>query len=188
MSTGTSRVERFLAHLDTLTGSIEPEFWRVSSTAPDLPSVTAIGYQDLPEPGMFLGLTYGLSAAAHTRWLRAKPELAICVRSDDPAWVLAVASLAEQLRGDCPFQYGDLLDFRGPIATDTAMDGFVVFSPAMVDPDDAEIEVGDDLPVCLVGVYPTYASERDFIRENGLEAFWQLDWDLYDVGRPPAVG
>lgn len=183
----TNPAGRFLAHLDALTGGIEPEFWRVEPTKPDLPAVTAVGYRDLPEPGMVLGFTYGLSTAQHDRWRSARPELSICVRSGDPAWVLAAATIAEQLRGDCPFQYGDLLDFGSPIAADTAMDGFVVFAPAAVDPDDAEVAVGEELPVRLVGLYPTYASERQFIRDNGLEAFWQLDWDLYDVSRGPAV-
>lgn len=32
---------------------------------------------------------------------------------------------------------------------------------------------------------PTYASERRLITEQGLEAFWQREWDPYDVARPP---
>ena len=36
-------------------------------------------------------------------------------------------------------------------------------------------------------VYPTHASERAFIAQYGLEAFWKLDWDPYDVARPPVV-
>jgi hypothetical protein len=114
MTAGTSRVERYLAHLDALSDDVEPEFWPVESTKPGLKGVTAIGYRGLPEPGMLLGLTYGLSLVDHELWQHGKPELCICVQSEDPLWVLAVATLAEQLRGDCPFQYGDTLSSANP--------------------------------------------------------------------------
>lgn len=187
MTVGPTRVERFLAHLDALSGGVEPEFWPVEPTKPGLKGVTVISYRGLPEAGMFLGFTYGLSLADHDLWQHGKPELCICVQSDDPLWVLAVATLAEHLRGTCPFQYGDTLNFGEPIASGSAMDGFVAFAPAVVERDDARIEVGDHHPVNLVGLYPTYLSERHFIRQHGLKAFWQLEWDPYDVTRPPAV-
>jgi hypothetical protein len=187
VGSGTSRVERYLAHLDALSGGVEPQFWPIESTKPGLKGLTAIGYRELPEAGMFLGLTYGLSLADHPLWRHGKPELCICVASDDPLWVLAVATLAEHLRGDCPFQYGDTLDFGEPVAPGTDMDGFVAFAPSVLDRDDARVEVGDGHPINLVGLYPTFLSERQFIRQRGLEAFWKLDWDPYDVGRGPAV-
>lgn len=185
--TGSSRIERYLAHLDELSVGAEPEFWPVESTRRGVKGLTAIGYRDLPETGLFLGFTYGLSLAQHERWQHGKPELCICVRSENPSWVLAVAAVAEHLRGDCPFQYGDVVDFGEPIAPDTTMEGFVVFAPSVVDADDARIDVGDGLPINLTGMYPTYRTERQFIRDHGLQAFWRLEWDPYDPARPPAV-
>ena len=182
-----TRVERFLAHLDGMSGGVEPRFWPVESTSPGHQGVTAIGYQDMPENGLLLGVTYGLSLTRQESWRFGRPELSISVQSNDPAWVLAIAYLAEQLRHDCPFGYGDTINFGEPIAAGSALDGFVVFSPMAFAPDDARIDVGDDLPILIVGMYPTYAAERDFIAENGLEAFWKLDWDPYDVARRPAV-
>ena len=45
---GTSRVERYLAHLDDLSGGAEPKFSPVASTTrPGRKNVTAIGYSDL---------------------------------------------------------------------------------------------------------------------------------------------
>jgi hypothetical protein len=187
MNGNPSRVERYLRHLDVLSGTVEPQFWPVESTWPGHHGVTAIGYRDMPEAGLLLGLTYGLSLAHQDAWLRGKPELSICVRSDDVAWALAIAHLAERLRHDCPFSYGDTINFGEPIASDSQMDGFVVFAPIAIDAADAHVEVGDDLPIHIVGMYPTYGSERRFISEHGLEAFWKLDWDPYDVARPPAV-
>ncbi len=132
-------------------------------------------------------MTYGLSLAHHESWRQGRPELSICVRSEDPSWGMAVGYFAEQLAGDCPFSYGNSLNLGEPIAPGSGLDGFVVFAPLMVSPEDAKVDVGDDLPVFIVGMYPTYDVERQFIAERGLEAFWQLEWDPYDVLRPPAV-
>lgn len=147
----------------------------------------AIGYRDMPEDGLFTGLTYGLSLAEHVLWQHGRPELCICVKSEDPAWVLAAAFLAEQLRGSCPFQDGDTLNFGEPISAESTMEGFVVFAPAVLDQKDTWIEVGDDHRLHLQGLYPVHRSEREFIRAHGLEAFWELEWDPYDVTRAPVA-
>ena len=63
MSGNPSRVERYLRHLDVLSGGVEPQFWPVEATWPGHHGVTAIGYLDMPEDGFVLGLTYGLSLA-----------------------------------------------------------------------------------------------------------------------------
>lgn len=175
-----------MTKLDQLSGNREPKFWPIDNGTPG-PRITAIGYSDLPEPGLLTGITYGLSLSRQPAWRKGRPELSICVRSTDPAWVLAIAHLASHLREACPFSYGNVINFGEPIAADTAMDGFVVFAPLMLDPSDARVDVGDDLPVILTGMYPTYASEREFISEHGLEAFWRREWDPYDVSRPPIV-
>jgi hypothetical protein len=49
------------------------------------------------------------------------------------------------------------------------------------------IDVGDDRPINIAGMYPIHGTERQFIRTRGVEAFWKLDCDLYDVRRPPAA-
>ncbi len=183
----TTRVERFLAHLDDFSGGVEPKFWPIESTAPGHHGVTAIGYRNMPEDGLLLGFTYGLSLTRQEAWSHGRPELSISVKSEDPAWVLAIAYLAEQLRHDCPFSYGDTINFGESISPESRLDGFVVFAPLALDREQAHVDVGDDLPVVVVGMYPTYAVEREFIAEHGLEAFWKLDWDPYDVTRPPAV-
>ena len=109
------------------------------------------------------------------------------MRSQDPAWALAIGYVADRLRHDCPFSYGNTINFGEPISPESAMDGFVVFGPITLEPADARVDVGDDLPIIIVGMYPTHASERRFITEHGLEAFWKMDWDPYDVSRPPVA-
>ena len=187
MTVVKTRVELFLAHLDRLSGGVEPQFLPIESTHAGLKGLTAITYLNLPEPGLLTAVTYGLSLADHSEWRFGKPELSICVRSSDLIWARTMALIAEQLRSQCPFSYGNTLNFDEPISKDSALDGFAIFAPLAIERDDAKVDVGDKLPIHIVGCYPTHSSERRFIGEKGLEAFWELDWDPYDVSRSPAV-
>ena len=74
MTTGT-RVERFLAHLDGLSGGMEPQFWPVESSHPGHHRLTVIRYRDLPEQGLLTGITYGLSLARQEEWIHGRPAL-----------------------------------------------------------------------------------------------------------------
>ena len=182
-----SRVERYLARLDELFGGVEPTFHEWPSTHAGQKGITAIVYRDLPEPGFITGLTYGLSLAEHPAWRFGKPELTISVRSSDINWVLAIASFAEEWRGEQPFVYGSTMNHGEPIAAESKMSAFVVFAPAVFAKEDSAIDVGDPTKINLYGCYPIYESERSFTVQNGLEAFWKLDWDPYNVHRAPAV-
>ncbi|MDT7800013.1 MAG: hypothetical protein QOI78_3446, partial [Actinomycetota bacterium] len=115
------------------------------------------------------------------------PELWISVRSDDPVWALAIGYLAEQLRGTCPFVYGDTIDFGEPIAPESDMTAFAVSAPAGLDAHQYTLIDCGGAPVSIAGCFPVHDTERTYIREHGIDAFWQLDWDLYDVRRPPVV-
>jgi hypothetical protein len=166
---------------------VEPRFFPLESTHPGLRGVTVIVYDDLPEPGMLTGITYGLSLADHPHWRFGKPELCISVRSNDLLWPLAVGHIAESQRGTNPFRYGDTISFGQPVTPASAMAAFVIFAPAVLDRADyTDIDVGDPLPVNIAGLYPIHESERKYIHANGLKAFWDLGWDPYDTTRPPA--
>jgi len=183
------RRERFLAHLDDVTDGVEPRILQAESADPSLPGVKAIIYTDLPEAGMQTTFTYGLSCVGHEDWSSGRPELCLSVESDDPAWGLAAATVGERLRGRCPFTYGDVITFGERISEESAMTGFLVFAPAVLDAQDATgIDLGDAFPVTIQGLYPIYESELDFIDERGLETFWKsFDFDFYDVRRPAVV-
>lgn len=182
-----SRLEQYLDYLDELVGDAESGEDRVESTMKGVPDVLAIDYEDAPEEGLMIGFTYGLSLVTHEDWTKARPELCICVESDDPVWALRIAELAERERGISSFEYGEVFELDDPIAPDTDMDGFFVANPIVMDEPLAIVEVGEDLPIRILGVYPVYASERDYIDEYGVEAFWELDWDPYDPKRSPAI-
>jgi len=120
--TTVTRVERFLAHLDGLSGGMEPKFWPVESSHSGHHRLTAIGYHNVPEEGLLTGFTYGLSLARQEAWSHGRPELSICVRSEDPKWILAIAYLADSLLHDCPFSYGHTINFGEPIADEPIAD------------------------------------------------------------------
>jgi hypothetical protein len=79
-------VERYLAHLDRLSGGVEPLFQPIESTKPGLKRIAVMIYKDLPEPGYITGFTYGLSLGDHPDWRLGRPELCISVRSDKIDW------------------------------------------------------------------------------------------------------
>jgi hypothetical protein len=179
-----TRAEAFLTHLNGVSGGREPRLLKVESTRPDAEDVYVITFDDVPEPGMTTGITYGVSVVDHAFWQGARPELCLTVHSDDDAWMWALGQIGEKLRGECPFAFGSTVDIGGPIAGGTDMTSLVVFAPAVLDREDyVDIEVGDSDRITIVGVYPIHAAERRFIVDHGLEQFWQLGWDAYDVTR-----
>lgn len=188
MSTAEDRFARFLAQLDAIF-QLEPEAFPFESPLPGLPAVTALAYRDVPEDGHITGVTYGLSEVAHPEWRLGRPELIISVESTDIAWPLAAAELARGLRGDCPFAYGNVINFGAPVAEGSQMDAFVVFAPAILDREAfLGIDVGGPQPLNLAGLYPIHAAEGQVIEEIGLEAFWHHEgFDPYSVTRPPIV-
>ena len=186
MSTPRDRFSKFLEHLD-LIFQAEPEFFPFESKLPGAPNLACMVYRDVPEAAHITGVTYGLSEVAHPSWRFGKPELIISVQSTDTAWPLAIAEVANQLRGTCPFGYGDVIDYGRPIADESAMSAFLVFAPSILAPHVAlGIDVGAEQPIQLSGMHPIYERERAVLAELGLERFWKHpDFDRYDVRRAP---
>ena len=186
MSTARDRLSKFLEHLDAIFKA-EPEFFPFESKIPGAPNLACMVYRDIPEADHVTGVTYGLSEVVHPGWRSARPELIISVQSTDSAWPLAVAQMANQLRGACPFGYGDVIDFGKNISEESEMSGFLVFTPAILAPNTAlGIDVGAEQPVNLSGMYPIYESEHAVLAEMGLERFWNdPNFDRYDVHRAP---
>ncbi len=183
-----TRAEAFLTHLSGVSGGREPRLLKVDPTQPDVDPVYVITFDDVPEPGMTTGITYGVSLVDHPLWQVARPELCLTVQSTDDAWMWALGQIGEKLRGDCPFVFGCTVDIGAPITGDTEMTSLVVFAPAVLDRDDYEdIEVGEGDKVTIVGVFPIHTSERRFISDHGLEEFWQLGWNMVDVTRASMV-
>lgn len=177
-------IEKYLEHLDKIF-QVEPEFYSNDSIHPELKGVTSIVYRDIPEQGMITALTYGLSLIDHPDWINGRSELLISVDSDDIAWGQVAGFVANKLRGDCPFCYGNTINFREKISGKSEMDAFLVFAPSTLEKKDfLDIDIGLDYNINIAGLYPIYASEMNLINDWGLEKFWHHpEFDNYNVNR-----
>ncbi|TCI93809.1 suppressor of fused domain protein [Tenacibaculum sp. M341] len=177
--------ERYLKHLDDIF-IVEPEFNMFDSTNPKLSGVTSIIYKDIPEKGMITGVTYGLSLEKHDEWLKNKRgELIITVNSEKTDWALVVGYIANKLRGETPFCYGDTINFGEKISNDSEMSAFTIFAPSILESEDyLDIDIGLNYKINISGLYPIYSSEIDFINSNGFEKFLDHEnFDLYSINR-----
>ncbi|WP_236059841.1 suppressor of fused domain protein [Chitinophaga rhizophila] len=187
-STNKSAAERYLDHLDQIF-QVEPEFYNEVSQIPGLPAVTAIVYKDIPKKGYTTAFTYGLSLATHPEWKLGRPELCVCVASDESAWAHVGAYIANKLRGDCPFLYGETINFGTRVSPDSEMDAFLVFAPSILEKEAyTNIYVGEDYRINIAGLYPIYQEEISVYEKIGLKEFWHHpDFDNYSVNRNKIV-
>lgn len=96
-----------------------------------------------------------------------------------------VGFIANKLRGDCPFCYGQTINFGERISDDSEMDAFFIFAPSTLNSEDySNIDIGEDYKINIAGLYPMYSDELDIYSEIGLEAFWHHpNFDNYSVTR-----
>jgi Suppressor of fused protein (SUFU) len=138
----------------------------------------------MPEPGTLTMVTYGISEAMHPDWKQGRPELVVSLDSEDMAWGMAAAYMAEAARGDFPFAYSQVLNFNRAISEESPMSAFFLFAPSFLNGEQAKLTLPNKM-VFLYGAYPLYPGETELIERIGLEKFWNLPgFDLYDVKRP----
>jgi hypothetical protein len=178
--------EKYLQHLDDIFEQ-EPEFYSHESAIKGAPDITAIVYKDVPEKGYITAFTYGLSLVKHPDWENGRPELCISVASPHLNWAMVAGYIANQLRGECPFAYGETIHFGQPIAADSTMDAFFIFAPSTIEADDyLDINIGLDYNINIAGLYPIYSSELGLYEKIGLQEFWMHpDYDNYSIDRAP---
>lgn len=130
-------------------------------------------------------VTYGLSRVNHEDWKFGRPELCISVESTDDAWQQVAGYLANQLRGEFAFGYGQTINFGGKISQDSDMDAFLIFAPSILEREDyLDIDIGLDYKISIAGLYPIYSRELEKIEVLGLEGFLKHpNFDLYSVKR-----
>ncbi|MER8091798.1 suppressor of fused domain protein [Streptomyces goshikiensis] len=186
------RFDRYCELLDSLTGAtpvisdVEP---RVAADGP----VRAISYIGVPEPGFATGFTYGLSLSSHPDWGSRGRELSITVRSDDVEWSRVPARVVAALRGICPFNSGQVLGYVEPYVEGSTMNSIVLAEPAaecgsgLFDLSRDEVDSKRRDLVEIVGAYPIYSSEREFVYSHGFDAFWSLGWDRFNPVRAPVA-
>ncbi|MDF2454830.1 MAG: hypothetical protein K0R51_823 [Cytophagaceae bacterium] len=177
-------VERYLEHLDNIFQQ-EPLFYKNESKMDGISGVTSIVYKDIPEPGFITAVTYGLSLVAHPNWKFGRPELCITVESTNLAWGQIAGFLANALRGECAFRYGQAINFHEKISEDSDMDAFFIFAPGILEKEDySAIDIGTDYKINICGLYPIYKDEINVLEKIGLEKFWHSpEYDIYAVNR-----
>ena len=151
-----------------------------------MPPVCPIVYENIPKEGYLTGITYGLSLCYHPMWKLGRPELSIVVNSGQLEWCFIVAHIANNLKGECPFSYGEVINFGQRIAPDSEMSAFFIFAPSIFDDKHvySKIDIGLEYKINLVALYPMYESEIEVFHEIGLDAFWHHpNFDMYDVRR-----
>lgn len=179
--------ERYLEHLDRITGRSESVIRRIESSASHLPPVWVFVYQDWPQKGFISAFTLGLSSVDHADWKLGKPELMISVESTDEAWCFALGYIAERLRGQCPFCYGQTINFHAEISDDSKMDAFLIFAPPFLKKSQFSLDLGE-FTCNIAGMYPMYSSEFLIYEQLGLEKFWHHPkWDPFNVTREPLL-
>lgn len=176
--------ERYLRHLKRIFRR-EPRYYLEESLIPGLPGVTTFVYKDVPEKGYITGITYGLSLADHPDWQHGRPELCISVKSTSLEWARVAGYIANNLRGSCPFSYGQTINFKQKVSNDSDMDAFFIFAPSALDrADHADIDIGLEYKINIVGLYPMYSEELKVYEEMGLKDFWHhKKFDNYSVTR-----
>jgi len=177
-------LEKYLDHLDNIFQT-EPEFYKNESLIEGVYGVTSIVYKDIPEKGYITAFTFGLSLIEHSEWKFGRPELCITVESSNIDWGQIVGFIANKLRGDCPFCYGDTINFRERIREASEMDAFFVFARSILDNEDyLNIDIGADYKINIAGLYPMYSEEIDIFQKIGLKEFWHHpNFDNYNVKR-----
>ncbi len=177
-------IEKYLNHLDKIFQQ-EPIFFTGEKDETGLLGVSVMMYKNIPEEGFVTGITYGLSLVDHPEWKLGKPELCISVESTDENWAKAASYIAGKLRGECPFYYGQTINFNGKICDDSEMDAFFVFAPSTLEKDDyLNIDIGLNYKINIAGLYPIYSSEIEVIDKIGLKDFWHHPkFDNYAVNR-----
>jgi hypothetical protein len=186
----TSPKDAYFSYVEELFGEVEPVYHELPSSDPNLPDMTVLMFQNMPEPGFLTAVTYGLSEAEHEDWIKHRVELMICIETDDLSWGEILAVIADDLRGKSSFPLGDIIRFEEPIVPeDSDMDAFFVFVPSIIEQEDyVDIDLKCGYAINWVCLYPIYLEEADWIVANSLEEFWNSEeYDPYSVDREMIV-
>jgi hypothetical protein len=175
--------EIFLSHIENIFGPAE--LIRKHDCPRGGVPVSVFIYRNIPDTGMITGITYGLSCFPYPGWKLARPEMIISIESEDAMWAWTAAYFCAEFRGEKPFSYGDVFTTEAPLASDTKMDGLLIFAQSILDKELEAIEL-NDYRVHFSQFYPIYRSELEAYRKIGLERFWKHEnFAMYDPKRSP---
>lgn len=173
--------EKYLEHLDRIF-KVEPKYFRHSKEG-EYPPFHSFTYRDTPEKGLITGLTSGVSFIEQPEEGNVRPELMICVDTDDDLWVLALADIGYMRRGEYHFQPGDTINFNAKISEQSDMTSFFVWHQGLFN-ESLELVCLPDWHIRIMQLFPIHDDERILIHEHGPEWLFELVKDPCDVRRP----
>jgi hypothetical protein len=176
-------VEQYVQHIESICGC-EGRYFRISDPN-EVPPISVISFEGVPEVGCSTAFSYGLSSVNHEEWRYSRPELVISVNSLNTAWALAMGELIRNGRDRCLFSYGNMLKFGQRITNESDMTAFLVFACTILNENDLSVDL-PDRKILFSQIYPVYEEELALISDVGPERFvFDLGIDLFDVSREP---
>lgn len=180
-----SGVERFRDLLEKEIGQ-RCEVYRHPSTSRKLPAVFVLMFKNFPDSEYMTAYSYGLSASNGKDEGVAGRELVIQIKSNLDNWGHVLGFLISHLRGDCPFDVGQIIRFGQPIAEDSSMEHFLVHDADENLGTSTNFILSKNYGVSLVQLSPIYGNELAVINKMGWTAFYaRLQSVKSDINRNP---
>ena len=159
-----TNLEIYLEFLEELFGG-EPHDINMSEAEDGGTPVSVLIWYDLPEKDYMTAVTYGLSEKDHPDWKYGKPELILTLRTKNRDWGIAMAIFANMFGSEKSFTYGTVLTTDVPLTKESDMCGFLVFAPAILEQEQAQVQLPDH-KINLSGMYPIYKEEVPAVRRR----------------------
>lgn len=163
-----SPLEYYRGQLESVFGQNASVF-REKSVKKKLPFVYTLVFPNTGNHPM-ISFSYGLSFASHPDQ-HNKVELYLEMDSNDMAWAHIVGYLTNQLRGDCPFNSGEIIRIGQKISENSDLNAFVVVPPRNVKLSERIKDGRKSAGVVLMELLPIYEHEVYSIQKIGLEEF-----------------
>ena len=172
--------EKYLEHLDKIF-KVEPRYF-THSKEDEYPPFHSFTYRDIPDKGMITGFTSGVSFVEQHEESNVRPELMICVDTEDDIWVLALADIGYQHRGEYHFKPGDTINFNSKISEESEMSSFFVWHQNVIN-EEYEVICLPDWHIKILQLFPVHDDERLLIHEHGPDWLFELVDDPCDIKR-----
>ncbi|MCL7987215.1 suppressor of fused domain protein [Sphingobacterium sp. lm-10] len=180
-----SGVERFRDLLEKEIGDA-CEVYRHPSSSRKLPTVFVLIFKNFPSPGYLTAYSYGLSAANGISKQMHGRELVLQIKSEVKNWGHVLGFLINHLRGDCPFDPGQIIRFGQPIAADSQMEHFIVHDVDKELGTSTTFNLSNRYSLELVQLSPIYGDELMVIDKMGWSNFFhRLHPTKHEVNRKP---
>jgi len=176
-----SPLEHYRSQLEEMFQA-QASVFREKSVKKKLPFVYTLVFQK-NEDRPLTSFSYGLSFANHPDQ-HNKVELCLQMDAEDMAWAHVVGYLTNQLRGDCPFNSGEIIRLGQKISQESDLNAFVVIPVDQNIP--KKVQDGRKSSVQLLELLPIYEQEVYNIQKLGLDEFIkQLGKSKTDPKRKP---